>query len=123
MARPGEWLVPSGTCHVQPPLTRATEIIRAHIFRCLRQELPYTVQQRNLGWTVLKGGGLRIDQQVLLPPRRPGGAAKASTRAIVESRLPMIGKAAREDLTAAFGIKVSLFLTIGTIGHADELGM
>jgi len=41
MARPGEWAVDSGTTHVQPPLTRATELIRAEIFRCLKQELPY----------------------------------------------------------------------------------
>ena len=46
-------MAPADIVHVQPPLVRATEIIREHLFAYLRKELPYLVEQRNIGWTEL----------------------------------------------------------------------
>ncbi|EOD15337.1 hypothetical protein EMIHUDRAFT_211495 [Emiliania huxleyi CCMP1516] len=124
MARPGPWRVSAGVSHVQPPLVIASEVIRSHIFRCFRKELPYTLMQQNLGWTEMRNGGVRIDQQLLLPPKNGiGGPAKASTRAIVERRLPMVGKGAGIELSEVLGRPVSLVLSIGTQGPAETMGL
>ena len=117
MSRPGEWRVAAGVVHMQPPLQIATEIIRAHIFRCFREELPYVLGQRNIGWTELSNGDLRIDQSIIVPAKRK------STRAIVENRLAMVGSAARVDIAAALERRVHLFLSVGTSkGLGDDLG-
>jgi GTPase Era involved in 16S rRNA processing len=111
-AKPGEWIVPAGTASVQPPLVRATEIIREQIFRYFYQELPYLIEQRNLAWTELDNppGALRIDQQLLLPKKQK------STHALVQRRLPGIASAAREQLRHEFGRIVFLTLSVGTTG-------
>ena len=88
-ARPGEWTVPEGVTHQQSPLQVATEIIRANIFAHCKDELPYAIDQRNIGWTELPSGDLRIDQELISPPKK-------STEAIVRKRLPGIGKLARQ---------------------------
>ena len=106
-AKPGEWAVPEGVRHEQSPLQVATEIIRANIFKCCKEELPYLIAQRNVGWTELPNGELRIDQELLAPPKR-------SARNIVLKRLAGVGKAARPELSKALGRNVHLFLSVGT---------
>ena len=88
--------MPAGTRHVQPPLQLATEVIRGCLFAYLDAELPYALAQRNLGWTELPNGDLRIDQELVAPPKR-------SAKAIVQKRLAGIGKAARPQLARALG--------------------
>ena len=63
-AQPGEWTAPPDRVHLQSPLQLATEIIRGQIFQYFERELPYAIMQRNLGWTELRNGDLRIDQEV-----------------------------------------------------------
>jgi GTPase len=111
-AKPGEWAVPEGVRHVQSPLQVATEIIRANIFRCCKDELPYLISQRNVGWTELPNGDLRIDQELVAPPRR-------STQAIVQKRMAGIGKLARQQISAALGRNVHLFLSVGSAASGD----
>ena len=115
-ARPGKWVAPVGVTHVQPPLTRATEIIREQIFSYLSRELPYTIEQRNVGWTELSNpeGALRIDQQLLLPK------GQASTRKIVEKRLPGLASAARREMRREFGRTVFLHLSVGYFGPNEH---
>lgn len=112
-ARPGEWVAPAGVTHMQPPLVRATEIIREQIFRFFKQELPYMIEQRNLAWTELTRpeGALRIDQQLMLPK------GQKSTRKIVEKRLPGLASAARQELRREFGCIVFLQLQVGYYGE------
>ena len=107
-ARPREWMAPEGCAHLQPPLTRATEIIRELIFNFFSKELPYSLEQRNLGWTELEhpAGGLRIDQQLVLP------RARARARKIVERRMPGLATAARTALRQEFGRPVFLHLSL-----------
>ena len=102
-----EWAVPARVTHMQTPLQLATEIIRAQLFAFFKEELPYTLHQRNLGWTELPNGDLRIDQELVAPPKR-------SARAIVRRRLPGVGKAARPYLSRALGRNVHLFLSVGS---------
>ena len=113
-AKPGEWAVPEGVRHVQSPLQMATEIIRANIFRCCKEELPYLIAQRNVGWTELSNGDLRIDQELIAPSRK-------STRGVVQKRLPGIGKLARQQISAALGRNVHLFLSVGSAGGEAQL--
>ena len=114
-ARPGEWIAPAGVAHVQPPLARATELIRELIFTFFSKELPYLLEQRNIGWTELTrpAGALRIDQQLVLPKER------RSVKRIVERRLPGLAKAARARLRDEFGCEVFLHLSIGFAGTHD----
>lgn len=107
-ATPGEWAVPAGTTHVQAPLEQVTEIIRGHIFNFCSRELPYALTQRNLGWTELRSGALRIDQQIVVPRRR-------SAKQIVERRIPGIGAAARVEIAEALGRPVFLSLTTAVV--------
>lgn len=113
--RPGEWVAPAGVVHVQPPLMRATEIIRELIFHYFSRELPYLLEQRNLGWTEIPGetGALRIDQQLVLPRSR-----KSALR-IVERRLPGIATAARARLRVEFGRPVHLHLSVASANERD----
>ena len=113
-SKPGEWRAPQGVSHVQPPLVRATEIIREQLFGFLKQELPYLVEQRNLAWTELEHppNALRIDQQILVP------RAKKSALRIVQGRLPGIAEKARAELRKEFGRVVFLHLQVATV--ADE---
>ena len=116
-ARPAAWRAPEGVAHVQPPLARASEIIREAIFRFFSRELPYLIEQRNLGWTELAHpvGGLRIDQQLLLPKER------RSVRKILERRLPGVASAAREDLRRELGRPVFLHLSLGVASNVYAL--
>lgn len=51
-ARPGAWVAPEGLVHAQTPLVIASEIIREQLFSFFSQEIPYLLEQRNLGWCV-----------------------------------------------------------------------
>jgi len=96
------------------------------------------VEQRNLGWTELRSGDLRIDQQVgrdqpchlvtarnrhvttcqqLLLPKH-----NRSAHAILGRRLPGIASAARKALRTDFGRTVHLHLSLGAAGPAEEAG-
>ena len=116
MSKPGAWSVPAGMTHAQPPRTLAAEAIRAEILASFRQELPYLISQRTLGWTELRNGDLRIDQQLVVPRRR------RSTAKIVERLLPRVGVAAKEQLSELLGRKVHLYLSVATSARdAHEL--
>ena len=115
-APPGEWMVPAGTTNVQPPLVRATEIIREQIFSCFSQELPYLIEQRNIGWTELEypQGALRIDQQLLIPKKN------SSALKLVQRRLPRLANMSRDNLRREFGRIVFLNLSVGSAGMTEN---
>ena len=119
-SKPGDWIAAEGVHHLQTPLARATEIIREQLFRFYRKEIPYMIEQRNVGWTELEKpeGGLRIDQQLIVPK-------KASVVRILHSRLPGVADAARKMLRDEFGRVVFLHLSLGWAGPnetANALG-
>ena len=45
-------------------MDRVKEAIREQIFQRYHKEIPYRVEQVNAGWTALKDGSLRIDQEL-----------------------------------------------------------
>jgi len=110
---PRDWSAPAGVTHMQPPLERATELIREQIFRFTSRELPYLIEQRNIGWTELRSGGLRIDQQLLLP------TARRSARQVVLRRLAGIAAEAQRALTRDFERPVRVYLSLGN-SSTDE---
>ena len=120
-ARPGRWMVPPGVTSVEPPLVRATEIIREQIFKYFDQELPYLIEQRNIAWTEVpitddrghRQMALRIDQQLILPRKRK------SVKRIVEKRIAGIATEARKALRDEFGRVVFLHLSTGEAGGAE----
>ena len=114
-SRPREWIAPAGVTHLQAPLARATEIIRELIFTYLRGELPYTIEQRNLAWTELSHpeGGLRIDQQLVVPKHR------RSALKLVERRMPGIASAARTRLREEFQRVVFVHLSATTASELE----
>ena len=115
-SKPGEWVAPEGVVHTQTPLARATEIIREQLFGFFRQEVPYMLEQRNIGWTELERppGALRIDQQILVP------RSKRSTIKLVNGRLPGIADAARKRLREEFGRTVFLQLSVATVSDTSR---
>ena len=121
-ARPGEWTVPQGVVQVQPPLVRATELIREQIFKYFQKELPYVLEQRNLGWTELSKpeGALRIDQELLLPTDGCSPGKRKSMQKIVQKKLPLIATAARRNLRDEFERIVFLNLHLRSAGQHEE---
>ena len=69
--------------------------------------------QRNVGWTELRSGTLRIDQELVVPPGR-------GVERIVQKRLPGVGVAARRELSRALGREVQLHLTASAEGANDR---
>jgi GTP-binding protein Era len=61
-----EWEFDAETVTEQSTLQRVEEIIREKIYQRLHQEIPYRLEQKNIGWTELAGGALRIDQQLMV---------------------------------------------------------
>ncbi|KAF9926336.1 Era Like 12S Mitochondrial RRNA Chaperone 1, partial [Modicella reniformis] len=68
LTQPGPWLYPARQKSDQADLTRVQDLIRAEIYELLK--VPYGVKQKNVGWTELEDGVLRIDQDLIV--ERPG---------------------------------------------------
>eukprot|EP00053_Salpingoeca_punica_P010480 m.94302 g.94302 ORF g.94302 m.94302 type:complete len:441 (+) comp15403_c0_seq2:363-1685(+) len=64
LARPGEWLYPQGQVTDQSIGTVVQEAIREQLFLKLRQELPYTVQQRFASAHRDEQGVLHVEQEI-----------------------------------------------------------
>ncbi|KAI8885458.1 GTP-binding protein Era [Backusella circina FSU 941] len=61
---PKPWLYPADQKSEMADLKRVEEVIRIEFFKRLHQYIPYMLKQENVGWTDLKDGTLRIDQNV-----------------------------------------------------------
>jgi GTP-binding protein Era len=86
----------------------AAEITREKLFLRLHQELPYSLSVETEGWSRTKKGELRIEQVVYVE--------RDSQKALVLGKggktISVVGKAAREELTALLGETVHLFLFV-----------
>ncbi|CEP19602.1 hypothetical protein [Parasitella parasitica] len=59
-----KWLYPADQKSEMPALKRVEDLIRIEFFKRLHQYIPYMLKQENMGWTEMKDGTLRIDQNV-----------------------------------------------------------
>ncbi|KAG0302686.1 Era Like 12S Mitochondrial RRNA Chaperone 1 [Dissophora globulifera] len=66
--QPGPWLYPAFQKSDQSDLGRVEDLIRSELYAVLK--VPYSVKQKNVGWTELEGNVLRIDQNLVVD--RPG---------------------------------------------------
>jgi len=106
-AQPGDWEFAPNVHTDLSQLKIATEIIREKLFRHLNKEIPYSIKQENLGWTICPNGDLRIDQKLIL--------AKHNHIRVVIGRngekIFAITTEARRDISVAFNKKVHLFFS------------
>jgi GTP-binding protein Era len=86
----------------------AAEITREQLYRQLHAELPYASAVETEKYEERKDGSVAIHQQILI--------ARDSQKAIVlgkgGTRIRALGEAARQEIGAALGRKVHLFLHV-----------
>jgi len=103
-----EWSYDPEMVTDQTDLERVTEIIREKIYLRLNQEIPYAVQQRNVGWTELRDGSLRIDQHLLVQGRVQGMILVGKEGTV----LKRIRDSAENEIAKVLGRPVHLFLRV-----------
>jgi len=91
------------------------DIIRGVLFNRMNQELPYQIEQKNIGWTRLKGGAIRIDQNLIVPNERHkkvlvGKQAKTIKQISIQSQ---------EEIARRLGVPVYLFLVVKIASKND----
>jgi GTP-binding protein Era len=108
LAAPREWEFPAEKRHDHAPMQIVEEAIREQLLRRLNQELPYHIRQRNLGWTSLDDGSLRIDQYLLVDNLRVKRIVVGQSAKTIR----VISERARKTIGERLGRIVHLFLTV-----------
>eukprot|EP01091_Cochliopodium_minus_P004456 TRINITY_DN14350_c0_g1_i1.p1 TRINITY_DN14350_c0_g1~~TRINITY_DN14350_c0_g1_i1.p1 ORF type:complete len:475 (+),score=133.50 TRINITY_DN14350_c0_g1_i1:179-1426(+) len=90
-AVPREWTYNKQYVTDHSTLRRVHEVVREKLYLYLHQELPYTIVQKNHGWTEAENGTLFIDQTLYVP--------KASQIKIVNGIKGSVLNKIREDAT------------------------
>ncbi len=107
-AVPREWEFERDDVTDVNEIAQATEIIRQEVYQRLHQEIPYIVEQENLGWEVLKNGAIRIDQRLYV--------RRESHRQIIVglggAALSHITARAVRQMESVFKRKVHLYLKV-----------
>ncbi|TMW62668.1 hypothetical protein Poli38472_005286 [Pythium oligandrum] len=92
----------------QSDLDLVKEIIREKLFRRFNKELPYMIEQENVGWTRFKDHSIRIDQDIFVPAPR--------VRKMVIGRngdtIRALGMDARQEIESLLGCPVHLYLNV-----------
>ena len=105
----GPWLFPEDQLSDLSDRTLAAEITREHLFRQLKEELPYNLTVETDAWaTAPDGAEVRIDQTIYV--RR--GSQKAIVLGEGGRMIKQVGEAARHELEELLGLKVHLFLFV-----------
>jgi len=105
----GPWLFPEDQLSDLSDRALAAEITREHLFRQLKEELPYNLTVETEAWaTAPDGEEVRIDQTIYV--RR--GSQKAIVLGEGGRMIKQVGAAARHELEELLGVKVHLFLFV-----------
>lgn len=91
-------------------LKRVEEMIRIQFFKRLHQYIPYMLKQENVGWTELKDGTLRIDQNVYVERDSQQKIVVGTNGRIINN----VVDEAREQISKAFKRPVKLFIQVKT---------
>ncbi|KAF9363798.1 Era Like 12S Mitochondrial RRNA Chaperone 1 [Mortierella sp. NVP85] len=108
LAQPGPWLYPAHQKTDQSDLSRVEDLIRSELYELLK--VPYGVKQKNVGWTELEDGVLRIDQDLIVD--RPGlkkiivGSGGVVIRDLTMKTRQFIGKALRRKIMLNLQVKL-----------------
>eukprot|EP00300_Choanocystis_sp_HF-7_P034412 c4713_g1_i1.p1 GENE.c4713_g1_i1~~c4713_g1_i1.p1 ORF type:complete len:370 (+),score=73.43 c4713_g1_i1:52-1110(+) len=105
-----KWQYPHEWVTDQSLLQRCEEIIREKIFQLMHKEIPYAVTQKNMGWTQLASGDVRIDQVLLVPTPGHKRLIQQNARTIIFKALP--------ELQKLLDRKVHLFLSFKVVADA-----
>ncbi|KAL6074510.1 tRNA modification GTPase TrmE [Balamuthia mandrillaris] len=107
-ASPRDWTYPKDWKTNMSDVERVTEVIREKIYNRTNAEVPYLVEQENVGWRTNSKGELIIHQNIIVP--RPnqkklmvGKAGNAIKRIYLRAKL---------ELQEIFNTKVHLFLQV-----------
>jgi len=105
----GPWLFPEDQLSDLSDRALAADITREHLFRQLKEELPYNLTVETDAWaTAPDGKEVRIDQTIYV--RR--GSQKAIVLGEGGRMIKQVGEAARHELEELLGLKVHLFLFV-----------
>lgn len=104
------WVYPAGQKTEVADLKRVEEMIRIQFFKRLHQYIPYMLKQENVGWTELKDGTLRIDQNVYVERDSQQKIVVGTNGRIINT----VVEEAREQISKAFNRPVKLFIQVKT---------
>ena len=91
-------------------LKRVEGLIRIEFFKRLHQYIPYMLKQENVGWTILRDGTLRIDQNVYVERDSQQKIVVGKGGSIINN----VVHDAREEISKAFDRPVKLFIQVKT---------
>ncbi|KAI9988061.1 hypothetical protein PInf_024321 [Phytophthora infestans] len=89
-------------------LDLVTEIIREKLFRRFNEELPYSFEQENVGWTKFTDKSIRIDQDIFVPAPRVRKMVVGHNGDTIRS----VGMAARDEIEVLLKRRVHLYLNV-----------
>jgi GTPase Era involved in 16S rRNA processing len=93
-----------------PDLKRVEELIRIQFFKRLHQYIPYMLKQENAGWTDMKDGTLRIDQNIYVERDSQQKIVIGHQGRIINS----VVEEARTQISQALKRPVKLFIQVKT---------
>jgi GTP-binding protein Era len=104
------WIYPAEQKTEMADLKRVEEMIRIQFFKRLHQYIPYMLKQQNVGWTELKDGTLRIDQNVYVERDSQQKIVVGTNGRIINN----VVEDARDEISKAFHRPVKLFIQVKT---------
>ncbi len=107
---PRPWIYPAEQKTEMADLKRVEELIRIQFFKRLHQYIPYMLKQENIGWTELKDGTLRIDQNVYVERDSQQKIVIGTNGRIINN----VVDEAREQISKAFNRPIKLFIQVKT---------
>ncbi len=105
---PGPWLYPEDQASDLPLRVLAAEVTREHLFRQLREEVPYALTVETDDWDEFDDGSVRIRQTVFV--QREG--QKAIVLGKGGRQIKAVREAAQAELQALLDRRVHLFLFV-----------
>ncbi|KAI8091730.1 P-loop containing nucleoside triphosphate hydrolase protein [Thamnidium elegans] len=105
-----DWIYPVEQKTEMADLKRVEEMIRIQFFKRLHQYIPYMLKQENVGWTELKDGTLRIDQNVYVERDSQQKIVVGTNGRIINN----VVDEAREQISKAFKRPIKLFIQVKT---------
>ncbi|KAI8099029.1 P-loop containing nucleoside triphosphate hydrolase protein [Halteromyces radiatus] len=104
------WLYPPDQKLEMSALKRVEELIRVQFFKRLHRYIPYMLKQENMGWTELKNGGLRIEQNVYVERDSQHKIVVGANGMIINRVI----EDARQEISKAFKRPIQLFIQVKT---------
>ncbi|KAG2190721.1 hypothetical protein INT46_004349 [Mucor plumbeus] len=105
-----QWIYPADQKTEMPDLKRVEELIRIQFFKRLHQYIPYMLKQENAGWTDMKDGTLRIDQNIYVERDSQQKIVIGHQGRIINS----VVEEARTQISQALKRPVKLFIQVKT---------